>query len=290
MEGTLVIRGRQITSHDLPLIQSLIQTHWNQGRKFISRELCHQWQWFQPNGNLKDMACREILLRLERMGLIQLPPRRNSAFNERRNRMPPMVKTLETPLEGKLSHFGPLELKMVRGTLLEPLYNSLIHRYHYLGYRQIVGAHLKYTAFLTGQVVACLGWGSPAWRVTCRDHFIGWSDQRKEQNLHKIAQNTRFLILPYVKIPHLASKLLALNIKSLRQDWPTYFGHPLYLLETFVDQSRFKGTSYKAANWIYVGQTKGFNKKGHGSTYHGIIKDVYLYPLVKQFRRFLLSQ
>jgi len=290
MEGTLILRGRPVSPDDLTLIQSLIQTHFHRGRKFISRELCHQWQWYQPNGNLKDMACREILLRLERMGLIQLPPRQNSAFNERRNRMPSMVKTLQTPLEGKLAHLGPLELKMVRNTPLEPLYNSLIHRYHYLGYRQIVGAHLKYMAFLNGQVVACLGWGSPAWRVACRDQFISWSDQIKEKNLHKIAQNTRFLILPYVKIPHLASHLLALNIRRLHQDWPTYFGHPLYLLETFVDQNRFKGTSYKAANWIYVGQTKGFNKKGLGSAYHGIIKDVYLYPLVKHFRRFLLSQ
>jgi hypothetical protein len=290
MEGTLIIRGRQITPDDLSFIQSLIQDHWQRGRKFISRELCHHWHWYQPNGNLKDMACRELLLRLERMGLTQLPPRKNSAYNEKRNRRPSVVKTMETPLEGKLSHFGHLELKMVRHTPLEPLYNSLIQRYHYLGYRQTVGAHLKYMAFLNGQVVACLGWGSPAWRVTCRDQFIGWSDQMKKQNLHKIAQNTRFLIPLYVKIPHLASKLLALNIKSLRQDWPTYYGHPLYLLETFVDQSRFKGTSYQAANWIYVGQTKGFTKKGNISLYHGIIKDVYLYPLVKDFRGALLNR
>jgi len=290
MEETLVIRGHQVTPNDLALIQCLIQTHWQRGRKSISRELCHHWQWYQPNGNLKDMACRELLLRLERMGLIQLPPRKNSAYNEKRNRMPSMAKTIETPLEGKLSQFGPVELKMVRHTPLEPLYNSLIQRYHYLGYRQTVGAHLKYMAFLDGQVVACLGWGSPAWRVTCRDQFIGWSDQMKEKNLHKIAQNTRFLIPSYVKIPHLASKLLALNIKSLRQDWPTYYGHPLYLLETFVDQSRFKGTSYQAANWIYVGQTKGFTKKGNISLYHGIIKDVYLYPLVKDFRGALLNR
>ena len=290
MEEILAIRGRQVTPQDITFIQSVIRAHWQRGRKFISRELCHHWQWYQPNGNLKDMACRELLLRLERMGFFQLPPRRNSAYNEKRNRMPSMVKTIEIPLEGKLSHFGPPELKMVRNTPLEPLYNSLIHRYHYLGYRQIVGAHLKYMAFLNGKVVACLGWGSPAWRVTCRDQFIGWSDPLKERNLHKIAQNTRFLIVPYVKIPHLASKLLALNIKSLRQDWLTYFGHPLCLLETFVDQNRFKGTSYQAANWKYVGQTKGFNKKGSGSTYHGLIKDVYLYPLVKHFRRFLLSR
>ncbi len=290
MEGTLIIRGRPITPDDLTFIQSLIQTHWKQGRKFISRELCHHWHWYQPNGNLKDMACREILLRLERINLIQLPPSLSDANNARRNRSIPLPEIAETPLEGKLSTLGPLELKLVRHTPLEPLYNSLIQRYHYLGYRQTVGAHLKYMAFLDGQVVACLGWGSPAWRVTCRDQFIGWSDQMKEKNLHKIAQNTRFLIPSYVKIPHLASKLLALNIKSLRQDWPTYYGHPLYLLETFVDQNRFKGTSYQAANWIYVGQTKGFTKKGNVSLYHGIIKDVYLYPLLKDFRGALLNR
>jgi len=290
MEETLIIRGRPITPDDLTLIQSLIQTHWQRGRKFISGELCHHWQWYQPNGNLKDMACRELLLRLERRGLIQLPPRRNPANNEKRNRMPSLIETTETPLEGKLSQFGPVELKMVRHTPLEPLYNSLIQRYHYLGYRQIVGAHLKYIAFLGGQVVACLGWGSPAWRVSCRDQFIGWSDQIKEKNLHMIAQNNRFLILSHIKIPHLASKLLSLNIKQIRKDWPTYFGHPLYLLETFVDHQRFKGTSYQAANWIHVGQTKGFTKKGNVSLYHGIIKDVYLYPLVKDFRRLLLRR
>lgn len=290
METTLILRGRQVTPDDLTFIQSLIKDHWQRGRKFISQQLCRHWQWYQPNGNLKDMACREILLRLERINLIQLPPSLSDANNARRNRSIPLPEIAETPLEGKLSTLGPLELKLVRHTPLEPLYNSLIHHYHYLGYRQIVGAHLKYMAFLNGQIVACLGWGSPAWRVACRDQFIGWPDPIKEQNLHKIAQNTRFLILPYIKIPHLASKLLSLNIKNIRQAWPTYYGHPLYLLETFVDQSRFKGTSYKAANWIYVGQTKGFNKKGYGSTYHGIIKDVYLYPLVKHFRRFLLSQ
>ncbi len=290
MEETLIIRGRPITPDDLTLIHNLIQTHWQRGRKFISQELCRQWQWFQPNGCLKDMPARELLLRLERRGSIQLPPRLRSANNEKRNHIPSTFKTVETPLEGKLSHFGPLELKMVRHTPLEPLYNSLIHYYHYLGYHQIVGAHLKYIAFLNNQVVACLGFSSPAWRVTARDRFIGWSDPIKAKNLHLIVQNNRFLILPHVKIPHLASKLLALSIKQIQKDWPKYYGHPIYLLETFVDSSRFKGTSYQASNWIHVGQTKGFTKRGNISLYHGIIKDVYLYPLVKDFRRFLLRQ
>jgi hypothetical protein len=223
-------------------------------------------------------------------GTHSTPPSRSNPNTHIRNRSLPLPEITEIPLEGKLSQFSPPELKMVRHTPLEPLYNSLIHYYHYLGYRQIVGAHLKYMAFINGQVVACLGWGSPAWRVSCRDRFIGWSDQIKAKNLHMIAQNTRFLILPYVKVPHLASKLLSLNIREIQKDWLKYYGHPIYLLETFVDQSRFKGTSYKAANWMYVGQTKGFTKKGNSSLYHGIIEDVYLYPLVKDFRRFLLRQ
>lgn len=290
MRETLIIRGRLITPDELTLIHNLIQTHWQRGRKFISQELCRQWQWYQPNGCLKDMAARELLLRLERRGFIQLPPRLRSANNENRNHIPSLIKTAETPLEGKLSHFGPLKLKMVRHTPLEPIYNSLIHHYHYLGYHQIVGAHLKYMAFINGQVVACLGWSSPAWRVLCRDRFIGWSDETKAKNLHLIVQNNRFLILPYVKIPHLASKLLSLNIRQIQKDWPKYYGHPLYLLETFVDKNRFKGTSYQASNWIFVGETKGFTKRGNVSVHHGIIKDVYLYPLVKDFRRFLRRQ
>jgi len=288
MRETLIIRGRLITPDDLTLIHNLIQTHWQRGRKFISQELCRQWQWYQPNGCLKDMAARELLLRLERRDFIQLPPRLRSAYNEKRNQIPSLIKTVETPLEGKLTDFGPLELKMVRHTPLEPLYNTLIHHYHYLGYHQIVGAHLKYIAFLDGQIVACLGFCSPAWRVTCRDRFIGWSDQIKAKNLHLIAQNNRFLILPHVKIPHLASKLLALSIKQIQKDWPKYHGHPIYLLETFVDRNRFKGTSYRASNWINVGETKGFTKRGNVSLYHGLTKDVYLYPLIKDFRRFLL--
>jgi hypothetical protein len=290
MKDPLILRGRPITPDDLTLIQSLIKEHSKKGRKFISQELCRKWQWFQPNGNLKDMAAREILLRLQSMGLIQLPPGRTSGNNPKRYRFLAPPEIIETPLEGTLSQFDPPKIKMVRHTPLEPLYNSLIHHYHYLGYRQIVGAHLKYMAFINDQVVACLGFSSPAWRVSCRDQFIGWSDEIKAKNLHLIAQNNRFLILPHVKIPHLASKILSLSIKQIQKDWPKYYGHPIYLLETFVDKNRFKGISYKASNWILVGETKGFTKRGNVSLYHGIIKDVYLYPLVKDFRRFLLQQ
>nr|MBC8417525.1 DUF4338 domain-containing protein [Desulfobacterales bacterium] len=248
-----------------------------------------EWNWRQPNGRLKDMACREVLLTLKRKGLISLPPRLYSANNEKRNRSVPVVEIERIPLEGKPSDFEPVRLQLVRNTSLEPLYSSLVQQYHYLGYRQIVGNHLKYMAFIGEQPVACLGWGSAAWSVKSRDSFIGWDKPTKENNLHFVANNTRFLILPWVNVKFLASKLLALNAKRIFDDWLKVYNHPLYLLETFVEQDRFKGTCYKAANWVRVGQTKGTAKRGHDHLFHGKIKDVYLYPLRKDFRKKLMG-
>jgi hypothetical protein len=155
--------------------------------------------------------------------------------------------------------------------------------------RQIVGNHLKYIAYIGDRPVACLGWGSAAWSVKSRDAFIGWDKKTKEQRLHFVANNTRFLVLPWVKVKCLASKVLALNIKSISNDWMTVYHHPLYLLETFIEQSRFKGTCYRAANWIRVGQTKGIAKSGHDHLVHGNIKDILLYPLGKDFKKKLMG-
>jgi hypothetical protein len=235
------------------------------------------------------MACREVLLTLSRNSLITLPPRLNNANNDKRNRSIPIVKVDQIPLQDKLGNLAPVELKPVRNTKLEPLFNSLIHQHHYLGYRQIVGNHLKYIAYIADRPVACLGWGSAAWSIKSRDAFIGWDKKIKEQRLHFVANNTRFLVLPWVKVKCLASKVLALNIRSISDDWIAIYHHPLYLLETFVQQNRFKGTCYKAANWIKVGQTKGIAKSGHDHLIHGNIKDVLLYPLGKGFRKKLMG-
>jgi len=230
------------------------------------------------------MACREILLTLERKGFITLPPSRTAGNNNKRNKHIPKVIIDQTSIEVPLSALPPLELKMVRGSDAEPLYNSLIQHYHYLGYCQIIGNHLKYIAYIDNRPVACLGWGSAAWSVKSRDDFIGWDRKTKEQCLHHVANNTRFLILPWVKVRHLASKILALNARAISSDWMRVYYYRLYLLETFVEQSRFKGTCYKAANWIRVGETKGISKSGHLHLAHGNIKDVLLYPLEKDFR------
>ncbi len=173
---------------------------------------------------------------------------------------------------------------MVRKSSREELWNYLVHKYHYLGKPLIVGSYLKYIAYLDGQIVACIGWGSAAWKVEARDRFIGWDKDTRKGHLHLIADNVRFLILPWVRVPHLASKILAANIKLLVKDWLDFYNVPLVLLETFVDISRFQGTCYKAANWLHVGKTTGSAKRGASYHYHGRPKAVFVYPLDKRFR------
>ena len=281
----VTIRKRTINEEDIPFIQATIDSHWDKGRTHISKALCREWNWRQPNGRLKDMACREVLLTLKRKGIVALPPGRHDGHNKMRNRSIPVVYIEKTPLYGKPSQFQPVQLQLVRNTSLEPLYNSLIQEHHYLGYRQIVGNHLKYMAFIDKQPVACLGWGSAAWSVKSRESFIQWNKPTKENNLHLVVNNTRFLILPWVNVKFLASKVLALNARRISEDWFKIYNHHVYLLETFVEQDRFQGTCYKAANWVRVGQTKGTAKRGHAHLFHGKIKDVYLYPLRKDFRK-----
>jgi hypothetical protein len=235
------------------------------------------------------MACREILLTLHRKGLIKIPPAKCSSNNDFRNKSTSVIDIDKSPMEGTLSDFAPVCLKLVRHTELEPLYNSLVHYYHYLGYQQIVGAHLKYMAFIDQRPVACLGWGSAAWRVKTRDDFIGWDKPTKDKHLHFVVNNTRFLVLPWIFLKCLASKILAINARRISDDWLNIYNHPLYMLETFVEKDRFKGTCYRAANWVCVGQTVGTSKRGNSHFDHGSIKDVFLYPLRKDFREKLRS-
>jgi hypothetical protein len=243
------------------------------------------WNWKQPNGWLKDRACRDLLLALERFGEIQLPPRKNPGPRGKKRVSTQKYLFLDhKPLEGKVSDYGPLSLTMIRKSAEEPLWDFLIHRYHYLGHPLIVGSYLKYLVRLDGRLVAALGWGSAAWKVGSRDAFIGWDPQTRKRNLHQVVNNVRFLILPWVRVKHLASKILAANAKVLREDWPAFYHTPIQLLETFVDLSRFAGTSYRAANWQYLGRTKGSAKKGSRYTYHGQAKAVFVYPLTRHFR------
>lgn len=284
----LVIRKRKITSKELNFIQSVVYENWDKSRTEISKILCVKWNWVQFNGQLKDMACREVLLTLHRKGLLDYPPPRQASTNCIKKDTP-IIKITQTPICCNLSELDPIRIEMVRHTDKEPLYNSLVDRFHYLGYSQIVGNHLKYMAFASDTPLACIGWGSAAWAVNSREQFIGWPKSVKDQRLHFIANNTRFLVFPWVTVKCLASKVMALNIKRISSDWINVYQYPLYLLETFVEQDRFKGTCYKASNWIRVGQTQGISKKGHKHLHHGKVKDIYLYPLHKKFKTLLMK-
>lgn len=230
-------------------------------------------------------------MKLERDGLITLPPRKRVTNNPLLNRKTPeVVRIDQTPIECSLKDVRQgIKLGSVRKTKLERLYNSLIHEHHYLGYTQPVGENLKYIAMYEGRPIACIGWSSPAWYIGCRDQFIGWSGEERKKNLHLIAYQTRFLILPWVRVTYLASHLLGLNARRISADWMNLYNHPIYFLETFVDTERFSGICYRAANWCYLGRTTGRGKLSPSKRKSRSIKAVFGYPLQKDFRKMLSS-
>lgn len=288
MELDIVYHGRQVTRKDIVFIRTLITNNPDKSRWFISRELCRQWDWRQQNGVLKDMVCRGLLLKLESVGLITLPPRKRITNNPFLNRkLPEVVNVDQTPIVCNLEDIQPIELRSVRKSQYEGLYNSLIQEHHYLGYTQPVGEKLKYIAFSHDRPIACMGWTSAVWHIRCRDRFIGWPPEIRKKNLHLIAYNNRFLIVPWVKVSCLASHLLKLSARIVALDWLRFYKHPIYFLETFVDTERFNGTCYKAANWIYLGKTTGRGKNDQTYRQNRSLKAVFGYPTNKNFRRIL---
>jgi len=282
-------RGRQLTDQDISGIQATVHRYYARGRTHISRILCNAWHWVQPNGQYKEYAARDLLLRLEEKGFIELPPRIRPNNNRKKHSFAQIPFFTTEPRGGSAGDYQHLCVQLVTPSY-GYLWDYLIHHYHYLGLPKLVGEHIRHLVFLNGQVVACLSWASAAWKVKARDQFIGWNEPTKRKNLHLIANNTRFLILPWITVKYLASKALSLSIRRLRDDWQTTYAHPVYLAETFVDISRFEGTCYRAANWIWVGQTKGSAKKGNVYRYHGQPKAIYLYPMHPHFRRYLLDE
>lgn len=288
MELDIVYHGRQVTRKDIVFIRTLITNNPDKSRWFISRELCRQWDWRQQNGVLKDMVCRGLFLKLESVGLITLPPRKRITNNPFLNRkLPEVVNVDQTPIVCNLEDIQPIELRSVRKSQYEGLYNSLIQEHHYLGYTQPVGEKLKYIAFSHDRPIACMGWTSAVWHIGCRDRFIGWPPEIRKKNLHLIAYNNRFLIVPWVKVSCLASHLLKLSARIVALDWLRFYKHPIYFLETFVDTERFNGTCYKAANWIYLGKTTGRGKNDQTYRQNRSLKAVFGYPTNKNFRRIL---
>lgn len=279
-------RSRELAQEDIEDIRRTISRYHSRGRSYISRVLCRKWNWIQPNGKLKDYAARDLLLRMEERGLVKLPPR----LRPKNNNKPPAFSHTpffnDAPIIGRVDGYRVPHLQVVPSSEAY-LWGYLLHHYHYLGVPKLVGEHLRYLVWLDGQVVACLAWASAAFKVKSRDDFIGWSPSIKRRRLYFVANNARLLILPWVRVEHLASKILALNLNSLNLHWQAAYGHRIYLAETFVDLSRFEGTCYKAANWQCVGKTRGSAKKGNTYRFHGRSKAVYLYPLHRNFRRLL---
>jgi hypothetical protein len=287
MEEEIHYRGKAYTRRDIDEIREIVLAYPDKSRWFISREICRRWGWKQPNGVLKDMICRAFLVQLEARGFIKLPPRRAYPANPLlRPAQPEVVEVDQVPLVGKLSDLQPIQLLPVRRTPLEKFYKSLLAQFHYLSYRRPVGEHLEYLALCRGRPVACVGWCSAPRHLGCRDRYLGWDGEQRRRNLGLLVINTRFLILPWVRVPHLASHLLGLNARRISPDWQRIYGHEVVWLETFVDPGRgFAGTCYKAANWIYLGQTTGRGKDDQTHRVNRSLKVVLGYPLRKDFRR-----
>jgi hypothetical protein len=283
----LTYRGRTVTEQDAVFIRELMAAHPTASRRALSKRLCEAWGWVQPNGALCDMVCRGLMLALHRAGHIELPPVRYRPPNPFSVRKKPTVDVPidRSPLRCELAALRPLTFRQVRRTDEEPVFNALIETHHYLGYTQPVGAHLKYLVRARdGRLVACLSWSSAPRHLGARDRFIGWSAEARRRNIRFIAYNPRYLIFPWVEVPHLASHLLGQMVRVLNRDWQATYGHRLHFVETFVDRTRYRGTCYRAANWRVLGETTGRGKDDRTHRANRTIKQVLGYPLTKHFR------
>src|ERR1700689_3922814 len=281
-------RGRVITPEDILFLRQFIAEHSQLSRRRLSAKVCEAWDWRQANGALRDMVCRGLLLMLHRAGEIQLPEVRFVPRNplvDREQPAPVLIDT--TPVIAPLNELRPVEVQQVRRTGDEPLFNSLIEHHHYLGYEQPVGEHLKYLVWAQGRPIACLAWSSAPRHLGSRDRYIGWSMEARRRNIRFIAYNTRFLILPWIEVPHLASHILSRVAAMLSSDWERMYGHPIWFVETFIDPERFRGTCYRAANWVLLGRTTGRGKDDQTHRPNRSIKEVLALPLHRRFHELL---
>ena len=291
MSVKLRYRGRVITDEDISFIRQLVAAHPTLSRRALSVKLCEAWNWVQPNGHPRDMVCRGLMLTLQRAGHIELPPRQCTPPNPLVKRARPAAVDVDRrPVQGLLKTLEPLRFEQVRRTPQEPLFNSLLQQHHYLGYTQPVGEQLKYLVYSGERVVAALAWSSAAHGLTCRDRFLGWSSDTRRRNRHLLAYNSRFLVPPWIRVPHLASHVLGRMVRRLSADWEQLYHHSVYFAETFVDPSRHRGSCYRAANWIILGSTSGRGHRCPTRQANRPVKLVLGYPLVKRFRQRLLKE
>lgn len=294
MSESGILQGRRIGAAELEQVRQLLAAHPDWSRRRLSCQLATLWNWRNPAGQLKDMAARTLLLKLEQRGWISLPPRRRVPFNRMGHEPVPVTErpVSESPITQPLSALLPLTLTEVSrpGTTQRGLFEALLHQHHYLSHRGTVGENLQYLVCdCRSRPLACVLFGAAAWQCAGRDRYVGWDAPTRSQRLHLLTNNTRFLIPLWVRVRHLASYVLSRMAQGLSRHWQNKYGHPIYLLETFVERDRFVGTSYQAANWVCVGQTQGRSRQDQpNGVHHQLpIKDVYLCPLHPDFRELL---
>lgn len=275
--------GRVFAPEDVVQIRTLIAAHPQASRQRLSYLVCEALDWRKADGSLKDMSCRVALLRMHRQGLIELPAPRHKVSPSRSFARRTAQAEPGGLLEASVQALGTLRLAQVQRTD-SALWNEYIDRYHYLGYKPLAGAQLRYFAYAGERVVGLFGFGAAAWKTGPRDAWIGWSREQRHRNLGAVVNNARFLILPWIRVPCLASKLLSLAARVLPQDWAGCYGYRPVLLESFVEAERFTGTCYRAANWTCVGHTRGRGKLGDHRLGQVPVKTVWVYPLAKDFR------
>lgn len=279
--------GRSVLATEIELIRDVVLDFPSLSLTEIARTICELLEWKRPNGRLKNHECRLLLENLSAAGLVSLPPLRKSGPRGPRVVLPTENGVEQEPFSGSVGELTPLILTVVRSGPESALWNELVERYHYLGYKVPVGASLRYLvrSGSAKQVLACLLWSSPAWKMAARDSWIGWTDEERARKLQIIVNNSRFLILPWVRVRYLASTILSLCARQLPADWERLYGYRPLLLETLVD-AQFRGTSYQAANWTYLGETRGRGRMDQHHEAHGrAVKRIYVYPLCRDAQR-----
>jgi len=278
------ICGQPFTITDLERMRQIIRDNPGKNRLGLSRIICNEMGWKAANGKLKEMSCRVAMLKLWREGFIELPPAQKNNNKGIKKYSITSLSDPGFPIEKSIKEIKSIELVMVNQPSTSRLWNELIERYHYLGFKPLAGAQLRYLIYCTAGLLGAISFSASAWKIAPRDNWIGWDHKTRKGNLHLIINNSRYLILPWVKVKHLASKLLSICAKQISRDWQERYAYQPVLLETFVEKDRFLGTCYKAANWVYVGQTQGRGKKDVHNQYALPIKDIWRYPLAKDFR------
>jgi hypothetical protein len=296
MSDSFTCQGRVVQPADIQWLQSWIDEHPSWSRYRLACELCKLWGWSSATGQLKDFAARSFLRKLMSRDLITLPPIRAKMQRTRgyTNSILTPDGTIQQPsgISSDLVELTPLSIVVPEnGSPEEQLFHHYLATHHYLGFQRTVGENLKYLVKdRHGRHMACMLFGAAAWKTKPRDLFIGWTDTIRTRRLSWVTNNTRFLIMPWVRVPHLASHLLSIILKRISADWQHKYGHPLHLIETFVERDRFRGTCYKAANWKLIGQTTGRSRQDRYSNMIVPVKDIYLYPLTSRFRENLCHE